>query len=138
MYIPQNDTQIYPLDKLRLVVEKFKLNAWKNQNLLKSPKFLSQRIRKHYYKTFGTGIINSFWVELLIVYLMSRMRMICRQSRVGMCIVFHTQSRQIHGLLLYPDTYKKISTYKILAAMPLEAFRCPESERMRGKLASIL
>ena len=35
------------------------LNKPTNQNLLKSPKFLSQQIRKCYYKTLGTSVINS-------------------------------------------------------------------------------
>ena len=35
------------------------LNESTYQNSLKSPKLLSQRIRKRYYKTLGTGVINS-------------------------------------------------------------------------------
>ena len=47
-----DDTQNYPLCRLKLVVET-------NQNSLNSPKLLSQRIRKHYYKTLGNSVINS-------------------------------------------------------------------------------
>ena len=36
-----------------------KLNESTNQNSLKVPKVLSQRISKRYYKTFGTSVINS-------------------------------------------------------------------------------
>ena len=45
IYIPNNDTK-----KLRFSV---------NQNSQRSPKLLSERIRKHYYKTLGTSVINS-------------------------------------------------------------------------------
>ncbi len=37
----------------------FEHNESTNQNLLNSPKFFSQRIRKRYYKTLGTSVINS-------------------------------------------------------------------------------
>ena len=52
MYIPNDDKQNYPFCRLELVVET-------NQNLLKSPKLVSQRIRKRYYKILGTSVINS-------------------------------------------------------------------------------
>ena len=61
MYIPNDDTQNYTFRRLNLLVETFKtqLNEPTNQSPLKSPKLLSQRIRKRYYKYLGTGVINS-------------------------------------------------------------------------------
>ena len=43
----------------KLLVEMFELNEPINQNLLKHPKLLSQRIWKRYDKTLGTIVINS-------------------------------------------------------------------------------
>ena len=61
MYIPDDDTQNYTFSRFRLVVEKFE--HFMNQQIKirwKSPKLLSQPIRKHYYKTLGTRYqINS-------------------------------------------------------------------------------
>ena len=47
------EKQNYPLCRLKLVVETLntQLNKKNNQNSLKSPKLLSQQIRKLYYKT---------------------------------------------------------------------------------------
>ena len=44
---------------LRSLVKTFELNEPINQNLLKHPKLLSQRIRKRFHKTLGTIVINS-------------------------------------------------------------------------------
>ena len=50
----------YPFCRLQLLVETFGHSTkWTNQNSLKSPKFLSLWIRKRYYKTFWTSVINS-------------------------------------------------------------------------------
>ena len=61
MCIQNNDKQNYPLSRLKLVVKHLntQLNEPTNQNSLKSPKLLSQRIRKHYYKTLRTRVINT-------------------------------------------------------------------------------
>ena len=56
MYIHNDDTQNYPFCRLKFVVETFEST---NKNWLKSPKLLSKRIRKLYYKTLGTIVINS-------------------------------------------------------------------------------
>ena len=59
MYIPNEDTQNYPFFRLRLVVEMFgQSTLWTDQSKFnKSPQ--RQRIRKHYFKTFRTSVINS-------------------------------------------------------------------------------
>ena len=55
MHIPYDD---YTFCKFKIVVETFGHSTlWTNQ--LKSPKLLSQRIRKLYYKTLGTSVINN-------------------------------------------------------------------------------
>ena len=61
MYISNDDKQNYPLSRLKLVVKHLntQLNEPTNQNSLKSPKLLSQRIRKHYYKTLRTSVKQS-------------------------------------------------------------------------------
>ena len=66
MCISNGDTQHYPFCWLELVVksETFEwtlhlMNPIHHQNSLKSPKLLRQRIRKRYYKTLGTRVINS-------------------------------------------------------------------------------
>ena len=59
MYIPNDDAQNNPCCSVKLVVEIFELKKPTNQNSLKSPKLLSQRTRKCYYKTLGTSVINS-------------------------------------------------------------------------------
>ena len=66
MFIPHDDAQNYPFSILQLVVETLntQLNDLTNKNLLQSPKFLSQRPIKHYYKTFGTSVINSSFSPL--------------------------------------------------------------------------
>ena len=58
---PNDDIQIFPFCRLKLVVETFdtQLNERTNQTSLKSPKLLIQRIRKRYYKTLATSVINS-------------------------------------------------------------------------------
>ena len=57
MYILNDNTQNYPFCRLKLVVETFEqLNELTNQNSLKFPKLLRQRIRKRYIKTFGTSV----------------------------------------------------------------------------------
>ena len=53
MYILNDDTQIYPLCRLKLNTQ---LNERTNQNSLKSPKLLSQRIRKRSYKTLSLSL----------------------------------------------------------------------------------
>ena len=57
MYIPNNYTQNYPF--CRLQYGHLKRLEPTNQNLLKFQKMSSQLIRKCYYKTFGTSVINS-------------------------------------------------------------------------------
>ena len=54
MYIPNEDTQNYS-NYLNNWLKRLdtQLNELINQNSMKSPKLLSQRIRKRYYKTFG-------------------------------------------------------------------------------------
>ena len=49
LYIPINDTQNYPLFRLKLLVEIFELKKSTNQNSLKSPKLLSQEIVKLFF-----------------------------------------------------------------------------------------
>ena len=60
MYIPNDDTQNYPFFRLKIVVESSdtELDEPTNQNSIKISKFLSQRIRKRYYKTLGTSFID--------------------------------------------------------------------------------
>ena len=53
MCIPNNEAQNYSFCRLKLVVETFE------QNSLNSPKLFSKRIRKRYYKTLGTSVIDS-------------------------------------------------------------------------------
>ena len=57
MYISNDNTQNYPFCRVKLVVETLEQST--NHNSLKSPKLLSQRIKKLYYKTLGTSAINS-------------------------------------------------------------------------------
>ena len=60
IYIPNDDTQNYPFSKLKLWLKVWtQNNDPTNQNSLKPPKFLSQRIRKH-YETFGTSVISTY------------------------------------------------------------------------------
>ncbi len=53
--------QNYPFCRLQLAVETFGHSNCYQLNKIhqKSPKLLSQRIRKHYYKTLETSVINS-------------------------------------------------------------------------------
>ena len=53
MYTPNDDTQNYPF------VDYTQLNEPTNQNTIKAPKMLRQRLRKRYYETLGTIVINS-------------------------------------------------------------------------------
>ena len=66
MYIPNNDTQNYPICKSKSVVKRLntQLNKLTNLNLLKSPKLLSKQIRKHYTKT---SKINNLLSHLSLV-----------------------------------------------------------------------
>ena len=58
--IPNDDTQNYPSCRLQFVVGTFgHLTKPTNQNLLKTPKMLSQRLRKDYQNHLGTSVINS-------------------------------------------------------------------------------
>ena len=60
-YITNNDTQNYSFCKLQLVVKTFntQLNEPNQAKFNKSPKkLLSQIIRKCYYETLGTSVIN--------------------------------------------------------------------------------
>ena len=56
MYIPNNNTQNYPL-----LVETFEISTWlTNQSKFTTfPNLLNWRIRKRYCKTLGTSLINS-------------------------------------------------------------------------------
>ena len=58
MFIPNDDTQNY-FCRLQLVDETFGHSTKQPiKTQLKSPKLLGQRIRKSYYKTLGTSVIN--------------------------------------------------------------------------------
>ena len=59
MHIPNDNTQNSPFCRLQLAVKHLntQLNEI-NQNVVKSTKLLSQGIRKRYYKTLGTSVIN--------------------------------------------------------------------------------
>ena len=61
MYIPNNYTKYYPFCRLNKLLKRSstKLNKPTNHIQLKSPKLLSQRIGKRYYKTLRTSLINS-------------------------------------------------------------------------------
>ena len=54
MYIPNDETQIYPYFRLQLVIETFENSTYEptNQNSIKKNKVVSQHIRKRYYKTY--------------------------------------------------------------------------------------
>ena len=62
MYIPNKKQQITPLVDYNLWLKRMDLNLMNqlSEILLKSPKLLSQRMRKHYYTTLGTSVINNF------------------------------------------------------------------------------
>ena len=57
MNISNYDTQNYPFYRLQLLVIGYTLNLM-NQQIKKSLKLSSQRIRKRYYETLGTIVIN--------------------------------------------------------------------------------
>ena len=62
MYIPNDDTQNYPFCRLQLLVKMFGHSTFRTKQSKfnnKSPKLSSQWIRKSYYKTLGTKVINS-------------------------------------------------------------------------------
>ena len=61
MYIPNDDTQNYLFSRFKLEVETFNTQPCDstNQNSQKSLILLSRRIRKCYYTTLGTSLINS-------------------------------------------------------------------------------
>ena len=62
MCIPNNGTQNHPFCRLKLVVETFRnCTKWTNQPRLNKSTvgFLSRRIRKRYYQTLRTSVINS-------------------------------------------------------------------------------
>ena len=71
MYILNDNTQKYPFCRVKLVVETFEQSTYEqtNQNPLKPPKWVSQRIGKCYYKTLGTSVINSPLSSRSLVYL---------------------------------------------------------------------
>ena len=60
MYIPNDDTQNYQFCKLQLLAG-WTLNLMNKPIKIQkeSPKLLRQRIRKQYYITLGTSVINS-------------------------------------------------------------------------------
>ena len=62
MYIPNDDTQNYHICRLQLLVKMFGHSTFRTKQSKfnnKSPKLSSQLIRKSYYKTLGTKVINS-------------------------------------------------------------------------------
>ena len=61
MYFPNDNKQNTPsVDwKHKLKCLDTLLNEPTNLYAIKAPKFLIERIRKSYYKTLGTGVINS-------------------------------------------------------------------------------
>ncbi len=70
MLIPNDENDSFC--RIKLVVKTLELT---NQNSPKSPKFLCQRIRKRYYKTLGTIVINSPLSSLsLITYVCKPVR----------------------------------------------------------------
>ena len=97
MYIPNEDTPNYPFCRLQLKVE---LNIMNQpfKNSLKSPKL--QQIRKRYFITLGTSLINSpmslpslakpLFLELFI-YLMNTIK----------CFYFFNESRECTILKIY-------------------------------------
>ena len=62
MYFPNDYTQNYLFCRLQLGVETFGHPTYfpNNQNSITVPNFLSQRISKRYYKTFGTSLKRIF------------------------------------------------------------------------------
>ena len=56
MYLPNDDTQIYPLCITFSGLNAWKLNLIKQPINIQSPKLLSQRIRT--YKSMGNSLIN--------------------------------------------------------------------------------
>ena len=63
MYIPNDYTQNYALCRLQLVV-----NEPSNEIKQKPSKFLNQQIRKCYYKTLRTSVINKqpfFYINII-------------------------------------------------------------------------
>ena len=68
------------------------LDELTNQNLLKSPKLLSQQIRKRCFKTLGTSVLNSTmspllpWKYALLVGLMCVCVSVCVSVSVWVCV----------------------------------------------------
>ena len=59
MYIPNNDTQNQPLNRLQLALGTLKTLNLMNQPIKfqeKSRKLLRQRVRRGYFKTLGTSV----------------------------------------------------------------------------------
>ena len=59
MYIPNGDKQNYPFCRLQLVVETLNLINQPIKIRQKSPRLLSLRIIKCYFKTLGTSLKKS-------------------------------------------------------------------------------
>ena len=59
MYFPNYDKQNNSFCRLKLVVARSDTQLNKQSKLIKSPKLLSQQIRKRNDKTLGTTVINS-------------------------------------------------------------------------------
>ena len=57
MHSPKDNTQNYSFRWWKLLDNHLKERT--NQNSVKVSKLLDQQIRKHYYKTLGTSVINS-------------------------------------------------------------------------------
>ena len=78
MYIPNEDTQSYPFCRLQLIVGH--LTKFNNENLRKVPSLSSQRMRKRYYKTLGTSVINCTmsltFLLLLLLFLLTKLSLL--------------------------------------------------------------
>ena len=64
-----NDIQNYPFCRLTLMLKRSitQLDKPTNQDSVKSPKLFSQRMRKRYYKTLGSSVINSPFFPLYLL-----------------------------------------------------------------------
>ena len=87
MYIPNDDTQNYPFYRLKLKRLNTQLNYPTNQNSLKPPKFLSQRIRKRYYKTLGTSVTRLTYLHSVrfLYQLNTKLAAVFKQKGKQMC-----------------------------------------------------
>ena len=67
MYIPNDDTQVTNcvdyMCRLWLKRLNTELDQPTNQNSIKVPKLLGQRIRKRYHKTLGTSVMSPTYPE---------------------------------------------------------------------------